>query len=87
MTTPDNAKHLGILLAKSIDSTLTATMAHIEPKAIKRQLLTTTPPTDILHRATLINVALLPVYNHVFMALLLELQHTAELQKEVLFFL
>jgi hypothetical protein len=36
MATPDDAKHLGILLGKTIDSTVAATMAHIEPKAIKR---------------------------------------------------
>ncbi len=36
MATPDDAKHLGILLGKTIDSTEAATMAHIEPKAIKR---------------------------------------------------
>jgi hypothetical protein len=39
---------------------------------------------NVLHRATLINVALHPVYNPVFMALLVEPQHTAELHKEVL---
>ena len=28
--------------------------------------MATTPPTDLLHRATLINRALIPIYNHVF---------------------
>jgi hypothetical protein len=36
-------------------------------------------PTDMLHRATLITTALLPVHNHFFMALTEELQHTTEL--------
>jgi hypothetical protein len=62
-------------------------MAHIEPNVIKRRLLATTPPTDILHKATLINVALVLVYNHDVMALPVAPQHTAELHKEVLSFL
>jgi hypothetical protein len=72
------------LLGKSIDSTVTATMTHVEPKRIKRRLLATPPPADSLHRAKLINVALIPIYNHVFMALPVEPQQTAELYKEVL---
>ncbi len=39
---------------------------------------------NVLHGATLINVALHPVYSHVFMALLVEPQPTAELHKEAL---
>jgi hypothetical protein len=39
MATPDNAKHLGILLDKTTDSTVDAIMAHIEPKAIKRRII------------------------------------------------
>jgi hypothetical protein len=35
MTTPDNAKHVGILLGKKIDSIMEAAMAHIEQKAIR----------------------------------------------------
>jgi hypothetical protein len=75
------------LLGKSIDSTVTATMTHVEPKSIKRRLLATPPPADSLHRAKLINVALLPINNHVFMALPVEPQHSAELYEEVLSFL
>jgi hypothetical protein len=37
--------------------------------AIKRKILVTAPPTDILHRATLINSAMTPLYNHILMAL------------------
>jgi hypothetical protein len=87
MTTLDNVKRQGILLGKSLDTTVAATMAHIEPNVIKRRLLATTPPTDILHKATLINVALVLVYNHDVMALPVAPQHTAELHKEVLSFL
>ncbi len=69
MTTPDNIKHLGLHLGKTVASTVATTMARIEPKLIKRRILPTTPPTDILHRATLVTTGLIPVYNHVFMAL------------------
>jgi hypothetical protein len=68
MTTLDNSKHLGILLGKTIKSTVETIMAHSEPKSIK-----TIPPTDVLNRFTLTNIAPLPVYNHMFMALLVEL--------------
>jgi hypothetical protein len=49
--------------------------------------MATTATTDVLHRSTLITTALLPVYNHVFIALLVESTHTAELYKEVQCFL
>jgi hypothetical protein len=87
MTTLENTKHLGIFLGRTIYSTVAVTMAHIKLKAIKRYILAITPPTDILHIATLINVTLLPVNNHVIMALPVEPEHTEELDKEVLSFL
>jgi hypothetical protein len=59
----------------------------IDPKVIKRRILATTPPTDILHRAMLINMALIPIYNHVMMALPVGKLYSDELQKEVLKFL
>jgi hypothetical protein len=31
-------------------------MASFEPKLIKRRILATTPPTDVLHRATLVTL-------------------------------
>jgi hypothetical protein len=31
--------------------------------------MATAPPMDIVHKATLINRAMTPIYNHVFMAL------------------
>ncbi len=62
-------------------------MASIEPKLIKRRILATTPPTDVLHRATLVTTALVPVYNHVFMALPIEPRHTEPLFSEILRFL
>ncbi len=64
-----SAKHLGVHLAPTIDATIEATMAAIDPKAIERRILATTPPTDMLHRALLVNLAFTPIYNHVLMAL------------------
>jgi hypothetical protein len=49
----NSAKHLGIHLAPTIEATVEATMAAIDPKAIERRILATTPPTDMLHRALL----------------------------------
>jgi hypothetical protein len=70
-----------------MDSTVEVTMAAIEPKLVKRRILATTPPTDVLHRATLVTTALIPVYNHVFMALPVEPRHTELLFSEILRFL
>ncbi len=67
--TPETCKHLGLHLGKNIEDTMEVTMRNTEPKRIKRRILGTTPPTDILHRALLINTALIPIYNHIFMAL------------------
>jgi hypothetical protein len=61
----NTAKHLGIYLAPTIEATVEATMAAIDPKAIERRILATTPPTDLLHRALLVNIAFTPIYNHV----------------------
>ena len=57
------------------------------PRAIKRRILATTPPTDLLHRALLINTAFLPLYNHVFMAIPIHSEFCDELFKDVTKFL
>jgi hypothetical protein len=80
-------KHLGIHLAKTIEATIKATMEATDPRAIKRRILATTPPTDILHQALLINMALIPIYNHVLIALPVGEPYIDELQKEILKFL
>jgi hypothetical protein len=63
------------------------TMRNTEPKRIKRRILGTTPLTDILHRALLINTALIPIYNHIFMALPVQKEMTKRLHQEILDFL
>jgi hypothetical protein len=63
------------------------TMKNTEPKRIKRRILGTTPPTDLLHRALLINTALIPIYNHIFMALPVHQETMKKLHQEVLDFL
>ncbi len=87
INTPTECKHLGIQLGATIEVTMRKTMDSIQPKRIKRRIYATTPPTDLLHRTTLINSALIPMYNHVFMVLALSPNHTEELQKEILKFL
>jgi hypothetical protein len=62
MKTPDNVKHFGPNVGKTTESTVKVPSTHIESKLVKRRILPTTPPTDVLHRATLINTALVPVY-------------------------
>jgi hypothetical protein len=76
-------RHLGIELAKTIEDMVRETMQKIDMKAVKRRILATTPPTDILHRATLINAAMVPMYNHVFMALPVPEEDLNTLHKEI----
>jgi hypothetical protein len=80
----NSAKHLGIHLAPTIEATIEATMAAIDPKATERRILATTPPTDMLQCALLVNLAFTPIYNHVFMALPVTSNHADELQKAIL---
>jgi hypothetical protein len=47
---------------------LTVTLQKIDTKPLKRRILAMTQPMDILHRASLINSAMIPLYNHVLMA-------------------
>jgi hypothetical protein len=84
LTITTSAKHLGIHLAPTIEATIEATMVAIDPKAIERRILATTPPIDILHRALLVNLAFNPIHNHVFMVLPISSNHIDEFQKAVL---
>jgi hypothetical protein len=86
-STPNSMRHLGIELAKTIEETVRETIQKIDMKAVKRRILATTPPTDILHRATLINAAMVPMYNHVLMALPVAEEDLNTLHKEILSFL
>ncbi len=84
---PNNMRHLGIELAKTIEDTVRETMQKVDLKAVKRKILATTLPTDILHRATLINSAMVPLYNHVLMTLPVTETELNPLHKEILSFL
>jgi hypothetical protein len=66
---------------------LSETLNKIDLKAAKRRILATAPPTDILHRATLINSALIPLYNHVPMVLPAKETDLQHLYKEIKSFL
>ena len=85
--TPDTVPYLGIQLGKTIQETINATLGKINPKAIRRGILATTPPTDLLHRACLITQAVQPIYNHVFMAIPILSAQTDVLFEELLSFL
>jgi hypothetical protein len=80
-------RHLGIELGTNMQTTLSETLNKIDLKATKRRILATAPPTDILHRATLINSALVPLYNHVLMALQARETDLQPLNKEIKSFL
>ncbi len=80
----DSMRHLGIELARTIEETVKATMQKIDLKAVKRRILATTPPIDTLHRATLVNAAMVPLYNHAFMALPIAEEDTEAIHKEIL---
>ena len=81
--TSNNVRYLGIQLAKTIEDTAEITMSSIDPKMIKRRIMATTPPTDMVHRAMLVNVALLPIYNHVFMSIPTPANTIVNLEKEM----
>jgi hypothetical protein len=74
-------------LEKSIEDTLRETLQKIDRKALKWTILATTPPMNILHRATLINSAQIPLYHHVLMALTTTEEDLVPLYKEILTFL
>jgi hypothetical protein len=80
-------RHLGIELARTIEETIKATVQRIEVKAVKWRILATTPPIDTLHRVTLINAAMVPLYNHALMALPIAQEDTETIRKEILSFL
>jgi hypothetical protein len=84
---PNNMRHLCIELAKTIEDTVRETMQKVDLKAVKRRILATTPPTDNLHRATLINSAMVPLYNHVLMTLPDTETELNPLHEEILSFL
>ncbi len=62
-------------------------MQKMDTKTLKRRILATTPPTNILPRATLNNSALVPLYNQVLMALLATEKNLDPIYKEILYFL
>jgi hypothetical protein len=53
----------------------------IDTKALKQRILATTPSTDILHIATLINSAMIPLYNHFLVVLKTTEEDLAPLQR------
>ena len=87
LSTPSTIKHLGIEIGTTVEETIQETMRKVDIKATKRRILATTPPTDVLHRVILINRALTPIYNHIFMALPVSEPEIEVLRNEILNFL
>jgi hypothetical protein len=77
-------RHFGIELGKTIEDTMRETLPEIGTKLQKRRILATTPPTDILHSATLINPVMIPLYNPILMALPATEENLVSLHKEIL---
>ncbi len=55
--TPEAMRHLGIELSITIEDTMRETMQKIDTKTLKRRILATTPPTNILHRAKQLSIS------------------------------
>jgi len=87
ISTPDYIKHLGIQLGKTIQDTTAETLRQVQTKALRRRILATTPPTDLLHRSLLVNVAYVPIYNHIFMALPIQIDQCLQVDKDIRSFL
>jgi exonuclease III len=81
--TPTSVKHLGLHLCETMSATIIETLRHTDSKLIQRRILATTPPTDLLHRALLVNTAYMPVINHVLMALPVPCTILTEMDYEV----
>jgi hypothetical protein len=63
------------------------TLHNIDLKDAKRHILATASTTDFIHRATMNNSAMTPLYNHVLMALSSTDEDCQPLYKEILSFL
>jgi hypothetical protein len=87
ISTPNYIKHLGIQLGKTIQDTNDETLRQVQTKALRRKILATTPPTDLLHRSLLVNVAYVPIYNHIFMALPIQPNQCLQVDKDIRSFL
>jgi hypothetical protein len=82
---PNTMRHLGIELSINIQNTIKETISKIDLKTTKRRIMATSPPTEVLHRATLITSAIIPLYNHVLMAIPAREQDLQPLHKEILY--
>jgi hypothetical protein len=84
VSTPTTILHLGLELGTDMNTTVGETLCKINLKAVKWWIPATAPPNNILHRAALINSALIPLYNHALMALPITGEDLLPLCKEIL---
>ena len=69
VNTPTTIKYLGIQLSTTVKDTINNTIHAVQSKSVRRRILATSTPTDMLHRSILLNRTLIPLYSHVFMSL------------------
>ena len=78
----ENIEYLGIIIGRNMEDTARLTMQKIDIKATIRMKIATAPHTDMLHRTTIVNVALNTLYTHVYMALPIETEYNEHIVKE-----
>ena len=83
INTTAHSKHLGFYLGEAMQATVLETLRHADLKLMKRRILATTHPTDMLHREQLVNMAFTPILNRILMALPISDNPLQELDKEV----
>jgi hypothetical protein len=64
--TPETCKHLGLYLSKNIENTIENTMRNTEPKRIKRRILGTTPPADLLQSTSYQHYSYSYLHSHIY---------------------
>ncbi len=69
VNTPTTIKYLGIQLSTTLKDTINNTIHAVQSKSVRRRILATSTPTDMLHRSILLNRTLIPLYTHIFMSL------------------
>jgi hypothetical protein len=85
--TPESSTYLGTCLSGNIADTVRLSFEKIDTKSVDRRVLSTCRPTDLLHKSKLINAAMTPLYNHIFMSLPIEEQYTKRIFDQILKFL
>ena len=81
LQTVTQMRYLGIQIADNLSDTIKFSYEVIDVKAIRKKILATSPPTDMLHRSMLVNIALTSLYTHAVMSVPVTQQVTDKLTK------